>query len=195
MFKAPGNILLEQGPHPISQICHLLGKASRISALQTGERRLNNGALFFDTWQVSLACERGTAQGHFAFGKEFPENWLYVVGQDGSAFVDLRRNTIRRYGKSRFVDPAAYAQGALATALGEARQGVRNFVDYGLGFLKLRPSVDPFYCSLRDSVRAFHDAYGKGGRPPVTLSYGCEVVETCQRIAELASERTAVHAS
>jgi predicted dehydrogenase len=194
MFKAPGNILLEQGPHPISQIFSLLGKAARISALQTGERRLNNGALFFDTWEVSLACERGTAQGHFAFGKEFLENWLYVVGQDGSVFVDLRRNTIRRLGKSRFVDPAANTLGALSNALQEARQGVRSFMDYGLGFLKLRPSADPFYCSLRDSVHAFHDAYRKGVRPPVTLSDGCDVVETCERIAELASERTAVHA-
>ena len=194
MFQAPGNILLEQCPHPISQIYFLLGKAERISALRTGERRLSNGALFFDTWQVSLACERGTAQGHFAFGREFLESWLYVVGQDGSVFVDLRRNIIRRFGKSRFVDPAAYGQAAIATAFEEARQGVRNFADYGLGFLKLRPSADPFYSSLRDSIHAFHDAYRKSVNPPVTLSDGCDVVETCERIAELASERTAVHA-
>ena len=187
MFREPRNILLEQGPHPLSQVCFLLGDILRMSVIQTGERTLNTGRSFFDTWQASFACARGTAQCYFSFGKEVPEWWLYVIGQDGAVVADFRRNIVRFCGKSRLVEPAAYAQTALGNAFAEARQGMRNFMDYGLGFLKIRPTADAFYTSLRDSVHMFHRAYRTQNEPPAALDQACHIVETCERMADVAS--------
>mgnify|MGYP003694165357 CR=1 FL=1 len=47
------------------------------------------GRAFFREWQISMRCERGTAQLFMGFGRDFPESWLHVIGQDASIRVDL----------------------------------------------------------------------------------------------------------
>src|SRR3712207_7296391 len=62
MFRRPENVLLELGPHPLSQVCGLLGPVRRAATITTGVRPLRTGQTFRDAWQISLECERGTAQ-------------------------------------------------------------------------------------------------------------------------------------
>ena len=58
MFDEPRNVLFEQGPHPLSQICDVLGPVSRATTTCSGRRTLRTGATFYDTWQISLDCAR-----------------------------------------------------------------------------------------------------------------------------------------
>src|ERR1035441_5167597 len=105
MFCDPGNIILEQAPHPLSQIQYLLGDFRSVAALPSGEVTLTTGALFYDTWQISAVCDRGSAQCFLSFGKEYFDFWIYAIGQDGAAFVDLRRNAVQFTEKTRFMPP------------------------------------------------------------------------------------------
>ncbi len=57
MFDQPRNVLFEQGPHPLSQICDVLGQVTSATATCSGETTLRTGATFYETWQVSLVCE------------------------------------------------------------------------------------------------------------------------------------------
>src|SRR5262249_10330909 len=89
MFRQTTNVLFEQGPHPLSQICELLGDVERVGVMTSARRTLRTGTPFESTWQMSLACRRGTADLFLSFGRTFPEAFLHAIGQDGSAHVDL----------------------------------------------------------------------------------------------------------
>jgi predicted dehydrogenase len=188
MFAKPVNIILEQAPHPLSQIQFLVGNMEAISSQPSGPVRLNSGSLFYDTWQVSAVCERGSAHCFLSFGREFFDSWLHVVGEDGSAYVDLRRNTVLFLEKTRFMEPVEQLLLSGRSAIQQVAQAVRNFLDYSLGFLKLKPAADPFYRSMHRSIAAFHEARALRQPPPVTLEQASALIEACHLIAQPAAE-------
>jgi 2-alkyl-3-oxoalkanoate reductase len=186
MFREPGNIILEQAPHPLSQITRLLGPVREVSCLPSGRQTLSTGAVFFDTWQISLICERGPAQMLLAFGRDHLEFSLQIIGQDATAQLDLRRNVVVYHDKSRFLEPVEYVLDGLRMARNVARQSSRNFVDYCLGFVKLRPPSDAFSLGMTTSIQQFYAAFLSGAPVPVGSSEGLAVVRACEEIVEAA---------
>jgi predicted dehydrogenase len=182
MFRHPGNIILEQAPHPLSQITRLLGAVDSASCVPSGHQILSTGSVFFDTWQISLSCERGPAQMLLAFGRDHLEFSIQIIGQDATALVDLRRNTIQFHEKSRFVEPFAYWLEGLRNAGSVALQSTSNLMNYGLAFLKLRAPSDTFSSGMNTSIRNFYEALRTGTRLPVGLREGAMVVNACERI-------------
>jgi predicted dehydrogenase len=195
MLQQPGNIILEQAPHPLSQIQFLVGNAQSVSSMCSGEITLKSGVHFFDRWQISIQCERGTAQFYLSFNKGFFESQLQVIGEDGSAVVDLRRNTIRFSDKTKLLEPVDALRNALVSASKLSRQGIGNFVDYALGFLGVQSPKDPFFMSMQASIAAFYAALRRNEAPPVRLEEGCEIVATCEEIARVAGHAVGVSAS
>ncbi len=186
MFQRPHHIVLEQAPHPLSQIHRLLGAVRQTAALASGAVRLNTGATFYDSWQISLICERGTAQCFLSFGREYSDSWLHAIGQDGEAFVDLRRNTIRLTTKTRFIDPVDNLTTTAANASSLLRQAASNVIDYSRAFLRISPPNDPFYCSFRDSIRHFYDVIRRGDPQLAGMAEGAAIIEACDQIASSA---------
>jgi predicted dehydrogenase len=184
MFREPGNIILEQAPHPLSQITRLLGPVQEVSCFPSGRQVLSTGALFFDTWQISLICERGPAQMLLAFGRDHLEFALQIIGQDATARLDLRRNIVVLHDKSRFLEPVEYVLDGLRMAASVALQSGRNFVDYCLGFIKLRPPSDSFSVGMTTSIREFYTALLSGAPVPVGLCEGTAVIQACEDIIE-----------
>ncbi len=182
MFREPGNILLEQAPHPLSQIVRLMGPIRDVSSLASGKRILNTGCPFWDTWQINLLCERGTAQLLLAFGRDDIDNWIHLVGQDASAHADLRRNTITLHRKRRWAPALADLLDSSRNAAALAGQGLRGFTGYTRGFLKLGPPQDTFSAGMHNSISAFYDALSGGRAVPVPIAEGRMIVETCERI-------------
>jgi predicted dehydrogenase len=193
MFREFGNIILEQGPHPLSQIQFLLGPIRDCSAVVSGRRRLNTGVAFHDTWQISLLCDRGTAQLLLSFGRDYLENSLHVIGQDGSALVDLRRNTIQVSEKSRFIDPVDNLRDAFQSSWAKVGQNVTNFAAYTLSFLKIRPPSDPFLLSIAGSIASFYTALQERRSPTMGLSEGTGVIRACERIVRDAAHNLESH--
>jgi predicted dehydrogenase len=88
MFQEAGNIILEQGPHPISQIRAILGEIQEITATATGKRELGKDQFFYDRWQAIMKCKEGHAFVHLSFGNQFsPQRTLYGYGQDGRSWM------------------------------------------------------------------------------------------------------------
>jgi len=189
MLRDFGHIILELAPHPLSQIQRLLGSALDCSVTVSGATKLHTGAVFRDTWQIALLCERGTAQLLLSVGREFNVNTLHVIGQDGSAFLDLRRNTICLTEKSRFIDPVDNLRDGLQSARTLTRQALTNFWNYAAAFLKLKPACDPFPLSIGTSIRGFYDALEQGREPLSGLAVGADIISTCERIIQSASQQ------
>jgi predicted dehydrogenase len=190
MFQKPGNIVLEQAPHPLSQIQFLLGNFRSLTSVPSEPVRLNSGKLLFSSWHISLICERGSAQCFLSFGKEYYDSWLHAIGQDGSAFLDLRRNTLRFTDKSRFMEPLDQFRVAWGSAWQESVQASRNLADYVLGFMKLKPAADPFYRGMCDSIRGFYEARAGQQVLPASLEDATAVIQACEAIAQPASEQS-----
>jgi predicted dehydrogenase/nucleoside-diphosphate-sugar epimerase len=184
MFRAPQNLVFEQASHPFSQIVELLGRCTSATAVPSGRRELAPGldhsAPWHDTWQIASQHERGTATLLLSFGRDFSENFLRVLGQDGSIHVDLLRNQVTRARKTEW--PDFWEQWTLARESARAlrRAGWRNAVDYVRSTLKLQPRSDPFFVGMRDRIAAFHESVRGGKADPCDGAAGLAVVECCE---------------
>jgi len=184
MFAQTGNIVLELGPHPLSTIVRLMGPVHAANTVVSGQRTLKHGSTFFDGWYSVLTCERGIAQCSFSFGGGFADGWIYVVGQDASAMVDLVRNTYVLSTKSRFVKPVEDFIDALQRSRSFFSDGFRNIVNFGAGVLGLSATNDVFSVGMRNSILAFYDAIGRGAEPPVGIVEATAVIEACETLIE-----------
>lgn len=184
IFQRAGNILYEAGPHPLSMVYRLIGKVRHASTVVSREAVLSNGRSFYGAWQASLLAERGTAQCFFSFGAEYMDLWIHVVGQDGAAFADLRRNTLRVSEKRRFMPQIDDLVDSLSNGGSVGRQGVSNLVNYALGFLGWKSPGDLFYTAMHGSMSSFYDALGAGQDPAVGLEEGRGVIEACAAVIE-----------
>lgn len=182
MFHSPENLLLEQAPHPLSQIIFLLGKVKAASVQPSGEVKLKTGATMWDTWQISLVCERGTAQCFISLGRECNDAWLHLIGQDGTAFVDLRRNTLRISEKSRFMEPVDLFLDVSRGAASAAAQAAGNLTKYVLGFLGLKRPADAMFESMFSSISGFYDSMRANVPLPAGLREGTAAIEAYEQI-------------
>ena len=168
MFSDPRNVLYEQGPHPLSQICDLLGPVRSASTTCSGAQTLRTGATFFDTWQVSLICERGTAQLYMAFDGAFPYWQLHVIGQDATTRIDLLANTAVLDQATPSVPPVDALRRGVARGSAEAFGAARQMARYVGSTLKLTERRDPYYVSMKGCIDAFHRRLAEGAPGPLT---------------------------
>jgi predicted dehydrogenase len=181
MFGGVGNVILEIGPHPISVICRLLGRAVSASTAVSGELTLTNGTPFFRTWQSSLVCERGAAQFVLSLGGGYQSTTVHVIGEDGEALADFRRNTIRLSENNRYLRAGDLVDG-WTNASGLARQSFGNFLRYGLGTVGLRSPYQMQNVSVKNSLAAFYQALRSGCAPVIGGAEGTAVVEACELV-------------
>ena len=182
IFQDTRNIVLELAAHPLSILHCFVGETLTAATLVSGERTLSSGAKFYDTWQASLNCTQGTGQLFFSVGRDYLETWVHIIGQDGSALADLRRNTLALSGKSAKLGPYDDLRQCAAAPWSVFRDGVRNFKDYLLGSLRLKPAYDLFFEPLAESIGGFYRALAEGRMPPVSIQQGAAVVRACERI-------------
>jgi predicted dehydrogenase len=198
MFGESGRIMLELGPHPVSIVCRLLGAVKDASTAVGGEITLANQTLFYSTWMSSLVCERGTASLVLSTGGGWSSGSVHVMGQDGEAFVDLRRNTFRISEKDRYIRAGDLVDG-MSNGLSVARQSLRNFVAYGLGAAGLRKPYALQDTSVKNSLENFYNAVRYGYAPVVGADEGAAVIAACFRIIDgarrFSAERDLVAAS
>jgi nucleoside-diphosphate-sugar epimerase/predicted dehydrogenase len=195
MFRAPQNLLFEQASHPFSQVVELLGRCRTASAVRSGRRELAPGLEFFDTWQIALQCERGTATLLLSFGREFGESFLEAIGQDGSYDLDLLRGHATRAWKTATPDFLEQWTIARRNARELRRSGWRNAAGYLLSTLKLKERSDLFYAGMRDRIAVFHASLRGGPADPCDGRAGLAVVECCELAAAPFAATTAATAS
>lgn len=186
MFHAPGNILLEQAVHPLSQIASLAGPVRQVSAIAGPATRIAPGVRLFQTTTASLTCETLPAQLRFAVGEGFPVWQVRVVCDDGLLVADMLANRFYAQGRTRWLEVVdnLVSGGRTAGAILGGAAGVAG--DYALSALRLSPRGDGFFRSMKASIGAFHTALDDGARPECDGDFGGGVVRACEMIAEQA---------
>jgi nucleoside-diphosphate-sugar epimerase/predicted dehydrogenase len=187
MFREPANILFEQATHPLSQICELLGAVRDVSVTCTGRRTLNTGATFHSAWQMALTCERGTAQLYISFGRSLPESVVHMLGQDGTARVDLLNNTYALDRATKYIEPVDRCLRSLRAGWRVAQGGAAGFGRYALSTLRLRKRTDPYYVSMLASIAAFYRVLHLGPEPESSARGGLQVTEGLELVAARAA--------
>jgi hypothetical protein len=148
--------------------------------LCSGEKLLPSGVRFYSNWQMSMRCERGTANVLMSLAAGFQDVWLHIQGEDGICHADLRRNTVFLSEKSPALRPNDDLRAALQAGYGIAHDGVRHYKDYILSSLRRKVSYPTQYASMNASIRAFYDALRRGVDPPMSLAEGAAVVHACE---------------
>jgi predicted dehydrogenase/nucleoside-diphosphate-sugar epimerase len=186
MFEAPGNILLEQAVHPLSQLCALAGPIIDVRAVASSPMLLGSGQPFHASAQALLTCERLPAQLRFAVGQSFPFWQVQVVCDDGIATADILANRCTTYARTRWMDAVDFLLSGTRTAAGLLRDSIGGMAGYSASMLKLRPRSDPFFLSMRASIAAFHAALDANAPPPIDAAFGQMLVRTCEHIRDAA---------
>ena len=186
MFQAPGNILLEQAVHPLSQILTLTGPIEGIQALPGPATEIAPGRDFVGTLNVSLTGRDLPAQLRFAVGQGYPFWQVTVVGDDGVAVADILANRFYTHGRTRWLDAMDLAISGVRTAGGMAAGASGGLFGYALSMAKLRPRADAFFVSMRESLRSFHAALDEARPPPLDGAFGASLVGACESLRDLA---------
>lgn len=186
MFRAPGNILLEQAVHPLSQLLALAGPVRRLHALAGAAAEIAPGVAFCGDATVLLEGARLPAQLRFAVGQSFPFWQVTVVCDDGVITADILANRVGTQARTRWLEPVDALLSGLATAGGLARDSLANAAGYAAATLRLTGRNDPFFRSMRAGIAAFHDALDRGEAPAPDGSFGAELVALCEAIRDQA---------
>ena len=184
MFRAPGNILLEQAVHPLSQIVALAGPVRQVRALADAAMEIAPGVPFCPAVTLTLEGERLPAQLRFAVGQSFPFWQVTVVCDDGVIVADILANRVTTHDHTRWLEPVDALVSGLALAAGLAGDSVANAARYAAATLHLTGRGDPFFRSMRASIAAFHDAVDHGRAPALDGAFGAGLVGLCETIRD-----------
>ena len=186
MFHAPGNILLEQAVHPLSQITALAGPVQDLRAISGPPVEIAPGLAFHPATTMTLSCAALPAQLRFAVGQSFPFWQLSVVCDDGVVVADILANRVFSHARTRWIEALDGALSGARTAAGIFGAGLGNAIRYALSMLRLRGRSDPFFLSMKGSIGAFHSALCGGPAFESDANFGAMLVRTCERIRDAA---------
>ena len=183
MFAKPGNILLEQAVHPLSQIAALTGSLTDVKAMAGSSIEISPGVPFYDSVTALCDGEKLQAQLRFAVGQNFPFWQITAVCDDGVAVADILNNRFFTYERTKWLEfYDAFLSGS-HTAGSIMGHSLRGAGDYVLSTAKVKPRIDSFFLSMKGSIEAFHQALDAGKRPELDGAFGAHLVDVCERIA------------
>lgn len=186
MFAAPGNILLEQAVHPLSQIAALAGPLGTVRALAGPPLPLSPDRLLHASAEVAVQGERLPAQLRFAVGQSFPFWQVRAVCDDGVIVADVLANRCVTHARTRWMEAVDGLLSGTRTAAATARDSAAGTLGYVASLLRLRPRNDAFFLSMRATIAAFHAALDAGTRPALDGAFGAMLVTTCEQIRDAA---------
>jgi predicted dehydrogenase/nucleoside-diphosphate-sugar epimerase len=193
MLRAPGNAILEIGPHLVSALLDLIGEPKSLTAVADRELILPNGAKMFRRWRIRGDLDRTAVDININLEPGFGQRTIYVHGQYGSALVDFDANTCtidRRTTLSFDLDRFVRSRSQARQILSQAR---RTLGDYLLSTLKLRRVSTPYQATFNDSIDSFY-ASVSANEPldtRIDAKMGRNVIAWCERIVSAAGAREA----
>jgi predicted dehydrogenase/nucleoside-diphosphate-sugar epimerase len=184
MLRAPGNVILEIGPHLLSALLDLVGTPDAISVIADRRINLPGGVPVLRRWRVHATVGRTAVDININLGPGFGQRTICAHGLLGSATVDFDANTCtvdRRTPLSIDLDRYRRSR-SLAQQL--RSQAWATLADYILSKLKLRRRGNPYQVSIIDSVAAFYSDLGtdKPLDTRIDGSFGRNVIEWCTKI-------------
>ncbi len=186
MFRGPGNIMLEVGPHSVAHMLDLVGVPDRLSAEAGLPMDLPNGVRFRRRWMVRAYKGDTCIDLCYFYGGGFSEHTIHVRGSVATATVDFERNiyTKRRHGaKSLDFDRYELTRGE---GKGLVRQARGNLAHYVLSKFRLSKQGNPFGYSITRSLEVFYQGLPRPADRRLSGEFGGDVVATALKIAQAA---------
>ena len=192
MLRAPGNVILEIGPHLVSALLDLVGAPDKVRSTADRQIKLPGGSPAFRRWGVRATVGHTAVEINIELEPGFSQCTITVRGLLGTATADLNANTctVDRAG-ALSVDLDRYRRSrSLARQL--KSQARKTLVDYALSKLALRHRGNPYQVTILDSVAAFYDGLRSGTAldQRVDSHRGRDVIECCSAIIRAASVDT-----
>ncbi|CAN7391504.1 NAD-dependent epimerase/dehydratase family protein [Phenylobacterium sp. LjRoot219] len=184
MFHQPGNILLEQAVHPLSQIVAVAGAVRGLRAIAGPPTEIAPGVPLFPAVTATLDCAETPAQLRFAVGQSYPFWQLTVVCDDGVLVADILANRCYAHGRTRWLEAADGLISGVRTAGAVFGGAVRNASDYALSTLRLQRPSEPFLRSMQGSIGAFYEAIETGASYETDGRFGAALVSVCEAIRD-----------
>jgi len=183
MFREPGNILLEQAVHPLSQIVDLAGAVQELNTLAEPPIEISPGVGLHNACQVSMICERMPVSLRFHVGANFTACRMTVVCDDGVAIADMTTNQFHLLERTAYMEPIDNYLSSRKAAQQWTAEGFSGLRDYALSMIKLKSRSDAFYQGMRGSIEAFYADLATSGKPRIDLAFGSHLVDVCANIA------------
>lgn len=184
MFRAPGNILLEQAVHPLSQLITIAGAISEMKSLVGPAIDLAPGVPFYSTMSLSLRCHRIPAELRFAVGQSFPFWQITAVCDDGVVVADILANRTYTMSRTRWSEGIDAFLSGHHTGAAIIRNAWRNMADYGLATLRIKGHTSPFLVSIRTTISSFYAALEAGTPPECDGRFGAALVAACEKVRD-----------
>lgn len=177
----PENLMYESGVHPLSQIFDLAGPMVSAQTTPSGRQALGSDRHYFNTWQVSLVCERATAQLFLSYGGSYRTWEVTALCDDGVLAAEMEQNRFAVISRSRWGPAYEPLHVALSRGGREVGQGVLNIG--GVARAMLQPTIprDPYLMSMSASIASFHTG-PREGTALVDGTFGAGVVAMCEAI-------------
>jgi len=183
--RGRGEILLEHGLHPLTQISALAGPIEKARAFSGRSIELAAGEEFLSRLDLSLDCARLSARLRIAVGRRRPLWQVAAICEDGIAVADIFENRIDTHGRTRWREAMQDLGADLANAGSELNHALRNILDAVVSLIYPAGRGKPFYIGLRRSIAAFHAALDAGRTPPEPdVGLAAELVALCRRVAD-----------
>jgi nucleoside-diphosphate-sugar epimerase/predicted dehydrogenase len=183
MFREPGNILLEIGPHSMAHLQDLVGAPERLRVEVDREMTLPSGKPFFRRWNIRADVGQTAVDLQFSLGAGFTEHRIHARGLIGSATADFEAGTYvhRRHAPL----PDDFDRWQMTRNEGKAliRQSRAKLLRYGLSKLKLVKQGNDFGASLARSVAAFYTDMTAPIDSRLSLPFAGRVVGACLQAA------------
>jgi predicted dehydrogenase/nucleoside-diphosphate-sugar epimerase len=176
-LQRPQNLVYETLVHPFSQVYDLAGPVINAATTVSGRHEPEPGRYFFDTWQVSLVCERATAQVYLSHA---PYRMFRVVAicEDGVLLGDVEQNRFAVLDRTRWGPHFEPFHIAKRLAMPELARGLGNLAQAARSMLRSTSEPDSYIASMTDSVAAFHQA-ATVKRLGTDGNAGAEVIAMC----------------
>ncbi|MDX2036734.1 MAG: NAD-dependent epimerase/dehydratase family protein [Isosphaeraceae bacterium] len=196
MLRSPQNIILEIGPHSVSQMLDLAGMPDDLTVRASNPVELPSSVAFYRRWQVQASRGGMAIDLGFSFVPGYAEHTIHVRGRLAAATVDFERNlNVLQKHRSQDYDFDRYAM-AIAEAASTRKQARSTLRDVVLSKLTKSPRGNPFGASVARGVAAFHAGIREARIDPrLSARMGRDTVALCLRIGEAAAVRDRLIAS
>ncbi|MCE9567901.1 MAG: NAD-dependent epimerase/dehydratase family protein [Planctomycetes bacterium] len=186
VFRQPGNIMLEVGPHIAAHMLDLAGVPDRVQAEALDPILLPNGVKFYRRWLIRSFHGRVCVDALASFGPGFSEHRVEVRGSAGTATIDfeagtyiLRRRTHLPPDLDRYVRTRREARTTLRQARG-------TLARYAFSKVGLTRDGNLFGMSISRAIRRFYADLPHVSDPRLTAKFATSVVRTCHDIIQAA---------
>jgi predicted dehydrogenase/nucleoside-diphosphate-sugar epimerase len=191
LFREPGNVMLEVGPHSAAHLLDLVGQPDRLTAEADRPIELPTGTEFCRRWQAHAKVGETVVDLNWSFEAGHPEHNIHVRGTAGSATADMERGTyvLRRGGASGQDDIDRYGA---TTKEGRSirRQARCNFGRYVLSKFRLSRRGSLFGTSIARALESFYRGLPAPADERLSSSFAGDVVDLCKRIGADAKNLT-----